>query len=47
LAWVARFGGFVAEWRAVTRSREYTTGPMEHAYSTLFASYEVPAHLGR
>lgn len=42
-----RFGGFVAEWRAVTRSREYTTGPMEHAYSTLFASYEVPAHLGR
>jgi len=42
-----RYRGFVAEWRAVTRSREYTTGPMEHAYSTLFASYEVPAHLGR
>ena len=43
----ARFRGLVAEWRAVTRSREYTTGPLEHAYSTLFVSYEVPAHLGR
>jgi len=42
-----RVRGFVAEWRAVTRSREYTTGPLEHAYSTLFVSYEVPAHLGR
>jgi hypothetical protein len=42
-----RYRGFVAEWRAVTRSREYTTGPVAHAYSTLFASYEVPAHLGR
>jgi len=42
-----RLRGFVAEWRAVTRSREYTTGPMAHAYSTLFASYEVPAHIAR
>jgi len=42
-----RLAGFFAEWRAVTRSREYTTGPMAHAYSTLFASYEVPAHFGR
>jgi len=39
----ARFHGLVAEWRAVTRSREYRTGPNAHAYSTLFASYEVPA----
>ena len=42
-----RYHGFLAEWRAVTRSREYRTGPLAHAYSTLFASYEVPAHLGR
>ena len=42
-----RYRGFVAEWRAVTRSREYRTGPQAHAYSTLFASYEVPAHGGR
>jgi len=42
-----RLRGLVAEWRAVTRSREYTTGPMAHAYSTLFASYEVPAHIAR
>ena len=42
-----RYRGFVAEWRAVTRGREYTTGPMAHAYSTLLASYEVPAHVGR
>jgi hypothetical protein len=42
-----RYRGFVAEWRAVTRSREYRTGPQAHAYSTLFASYEVPAHAGR
>jgi len=42
-----RYHGFVAEWRAVTRSREYRTGPTAHAYSTLFASYEVPAHIGR
>ena len=42
-----RIGGFVAEWRAVTRSREYTSGPTAHAYSTLCASYEVPAHIGR
>ena len=42
-----RIRGFVAEWRAVTRSREYTTGPTAHAYSTLFASYELPAHIGR
>jgi lipid A 3-O-deacylase len=38
-----RFYGLVAEWRAVTRSREYRTGPDAHAYSTLFAGYEVPA----
>jgi hypothetical protein len=38
----ARFHGLVAEWRAITRSREYRTGPDGHAYSTLFASYEVP-----
>jgi lipid A 3-O-deacylase len=42
-----RYHGFVAEWRAVTRSREYRTGPLAHAYSTLVASYEVPAHAGR
>jgi hypothetical protein len=39
-----RYRGFVGEWRAVTRSREYSTGPQAHAYSTLFASYEIPAH---
>ncbi|HUQ83999.1 MAG TPA: lipid A deacylase LpxR family protein [Gemmatimonadaceae bacterium] len=39
----ARFHGLVAEWRAVTRSREYRTGPDSHAYSTLFAGYEMPA----
>ena len=39
----ARFHGLVAEWRAVTRTRDYRTGPEAHAYSTLFASYEVPA----
>jgi len=38
-----RFRGLVAEWRAITRSREYDTGPAGHAYSTLFMSYEVPA----
>jgi len=38
-----RFHGLVAEWRAVTRSREYRTGPNAHAYSTLFAGYEMPA----
>ena len=43
----ARFHGLVAEWRAVTRSREYRTGPEAHAYSTLFAGYEVPAGGGR
>ena len=37
-----RYRDFVAEWRAVTRTREYRTGPVEHAYSTLYASYEVP-----
>ncbi len=42
----ARYHGFVAEWRAVTRSREYRTGPRAHAYSTLSASYEVPARGG-
>jgi len=39
----ARFHGLVAEWRAVTRTKEYRTGPTAHAYSTLFARYEVPA----
>ena len=38
-----RSHGFVAEWRAVTRSREYRTGPTAHTYSTMFAGYEVPA----
>jgi lipid A 3-O-deacylase len=38
-----RFRGIVAEWRAITRSREYETGPSAHAYSTLFMSYEVAA----
>ena len=42
-----RFRGLVAEWRAITRSREYGTGPAGHAFSTLFMSYEVPAHGGR
>jgi hypothetical protein len=42
-----RFHGLVAEWRAVTRTREYRTGPLEHAYSTLSARYEVPARGGR
>jgi len=37
-----RFRGLVAEWRAVTRSREYRTGPGAHAFSTLFAGFEVP-----
>jgi hypothetical protein len=40
----ARIRGVVAEWRAVTRSKEYRTGPTAHAYSQLVASYEVPAH---
>jgi hypothetical protein len=39
-----RYRGLVAEWRATTRSREYRTGPVAHAYSTLYASYEVPVH---
>jgi lipid A 3-O-deacylase len=38
-----RSHGFVAEWRAVTRTREYRTGPTAHAHSILFAGYEVPA----
>ena len=38
-----RSHGFVAEWRAVTRTREYRTGPAAHAHSILFAGYEVPA----
>lgn len=38
-----RSHGFVAEWRAVTRTREYRTGPSAHAFSVLFAGYEVPA----
>jgi len=42
-----RYRGFVAEWRAVTRGREYATGPTAHAYSTLFAAYEVPVRGGR
>jgi hypothetical protein len=42
-----RFRGLVAEWRAFTRTREYRTGPRAHAYSTLFASYEVPARGSR
>ena len=37
-----RFRGLVAEWRAVTRSREYRTGPRAHAFSTLFFGFEVP-----
>jgi hypothetical protein len=37
-----RYRGLVAEWRAITRTREYRTGPVAHAYSTLYASYEVP-----
>jgi hypothetical protein len=41
-----RFRGLVAEWRAITRSREYDTGPAGHAYSTLFMSYEVAARGG-
>jgi hypothetical protein len=43
----ARYRGLVAEWRAVTRGREYTTGPTAHAYSTLFAAFEVPARGNR
>jgi lipid A 3-O-deacylase len=39
----ARAHGFVAEWRAVTRTREYRSGPTAHAHSVLFAGYEVPA----
>jgi hypothetical protein len=42
-----RFRGLVAEWRAITRSREYDTGPAGHAYSTLSMSFEVPARDGR
>jgi lipid A 3-O-deacylase len=42
-----RIRGVVAEWRAITRSREYTTGPSAHAYSALFVSYEVPARRTR
>ena len=38
-----RSHGFVAEWRAVTRTREYRTGPTAHTHSVLFAGYEVPA----
>ncbi|HEX6047888.1 MAG TPA: lipid A deacylase LpxR family protein [Gemmatimonadaceae bacterium] len=38
-----RNGGFVASWRAVTRSKEYATGPKAHAFSVLFAGFEVPA----
>jgi len=38
-----RNGGFVASWRAITRTREYTTGPTAHAHSVMFAGYEMPA----
>lgn len=38
----ARFQALAAEWRATTRSREYRTGPPGHAYSTIYASVEVP-----
>ena len=38
-----RNGGFVASWRAVTRSKEYATGPKSHAHSVVFAGYEIPA----
>ena len=38
-----RHGGFVAHWRAVTRTQEYTTGPKAHAHSVVFAGYEVAA----
>ena len=38
----ARIHDIVAEWRAVTRSREYRTGQPGHAYSTIYASYELP-----
>jgi hypothetical protein len=38
-----RLQDLVVEWRAVTRSREYRTGQPAHAYSTIFASYELPA----
>jgi hypothetical protein len=43
----ARVFGLVAEWRAITRSREYRTGPQAHAYSVLYGSFEVPARGGR
>jgi hypothetical protein len=38
-----RHGGFVASWRAITRTREYATGPTAHAHSVMFAGYEMPA----
>ncbi len=38
-----RYRGLVAAWRAVTRSREYETGPTAHAFSTLYAGFEMPA----
>jgi hypothetical protein len=38
-----RIQDLVVEWRAVTRSREYRTGQPAHAYSTIYASYELPA----
>jgi hypothetical protein len=43
----ARIHGFVAEWRAVTRTREYRTGPIAHTYSQILASYEVPSRASR
>jgi len=39
----ARVQDFVVEWRATTRSREYRTGQPAHAFSTIYASYELPA----
>jgi hypothetical protein len=39
----ARIQDLVVEWRATTRSREYRTGGPGHAYSTIYASYELPA----
>lgn len=39
----ARFHGLVASWKAVTRTREYTTGPTAHAHSVLYGGFEMRA----
>ena len=43
----ARYRALVASWRAITRSRQYATGPAAHAFSAISASIEIPAQVRR